>query len=50
MYQITENIYFDSRLSMGTLIGDIFEVEANGKVFLPRKITHSAMIGIGYSF
>ena len=47
---ITENIYFDSRISMGTLLGDLTEVEAYGRVFLPRKITHSAMIGFGYSF
>ncbi|MFC1784515.1 hypothetical protein ACFL0J_02640 [Candidatus Neomarinimicrobiota bacterium] len=47
---ITENIYFDSRISMGTLLGKLIEVEAYGIVFLPRKITRSAMLGFGYSF
>ena len=49
-FQITENIYFDSRLSMGTLIGDLFKVQTTGPDFYPRKITHSAMLGFGYKF
>ena len=49
-FQITENIYFDSRLSMGTLIGDLFKVRTSGPDFYPRKITHSAMLGFGYRF
>lgn len=49
-FHITENIYFDSRISMGTLLGDLFEVHAYGKVFLPRQITYSAMLGLGFRF
>jgi len=48
LYNITENVYLDSRLSMGTLLGGVFEVQTNDFTFLPRTVSHSAMLGLGF--
>lgn len=48
LYNFTENVYLDSRLSMGTLLGGVFEVRTSNFTFLPRTISHSAMLGLGF--
>ena len=47
LFNITETVYLDSRISMGTLLGGVFEVQTSNFTFLPRAVSHSAMLGLG---
>jgi len=50
LFNITENVYLDSRFSIGTLLGGSFKVRTSNFEFLPRTKSHSAMLGFGFKF
>ena len=47
LLRISENFYFDSRISLGASLSEPGEVDVGGYCFLPDKASYSAFIGIG---
>jgi hypothetical protein len=50
LLKINENIYFDSRFSIGGSLSQPGEVDVGGYSFLPDKASYSGFIGLGVNF
>ena len=48
LFNITENVYLDSRFSIGRLIAGKTKVRTSNFVFVPEAESRSAMLGLGF--